>query len=477
MTTENTAKAMAIFGSQALGLGMRFLSNVLLARVLMPDDFGIATVVLTTLNGVFLFTDVGIQDSIVRHENGATKDFVETAQTLLLLRAILVYAVIFFLAPFFEGFYDIDGLALYLRIAGLHLVVGGFSSLRMIVQRRRMNVLPTIYIELISQIVSIVFMVTLAYIYQNVWPLILSALVMTIVAVCIEQVYRPNPIRFSGLHKKYAKDILTFGIWILFSTLFNYLIINSDRLILAKISDVTFTGLFNLGSMLASIVFMVGSALFIRLVYPLAADHFRANLAGSDIDSSLEKTLRGFFPLALSSSLLLFVLSPLFFRLLYPDVYHVSGSYSQVMVLVYWVMMMYLMLNMIITAFRRPGLASVFAALTATLRIGLCIGGYHLYGIYGFMAGLGLGSIIGTIVLYTWLRVNAALKLRYCLEVTIVFFIFVIIYYVFAEVFKEDRNLYEWVSAGVVCVGAAAYLCKIYGEQALTFIRARQENS
>ena len=167
MTTENTAKAMAIFGSQALGLGMRFLSNVLLARVLMPDDFGIATVVLTTINGVFLFTDVGIQDSIVRHENGATKDFVETAQTLLLLRAILVYAVIFFLAPFFEGFYDIDGLALYLRIAGLHLVVGGFSSLRMIVQRRRMNVLPTIYIELISQIVSIVFMVTLAYIYQN----------------------------------------------------------------------------------------------------------------------------------------------------------------------------------------------------------------------------------------------------------------------------------------------------------------------
>jgi len=473
MTSENTAKSFAIFGSQAISLGIRFLSNVILAWMLLPADFGVAAVVLTTIVGVALFSDVGIQDAIVRHEKGETEEFVSTAQTLSFLRGLIVYAVIFMLAPFFESYFSIDGLALYMRFAALHLVIGGLFSLRLIVQQRRLRVTPGIIIELVSQIGSTVIMVLLAYIYRNVWPLILSAVMAAVIRLVIGQIYRPSPLAIRSLNTGYVKEILTFGMWILFSTFFNYLIFSADRLILARISDVTLTGLYNLGIMLASIVYGIGIVLIGKLIYPLAAELSRASKSAGEIDDSIEKTLRGFMPIAAAGSMLLFVFSPLFFNVLYSDVYHISGMYSQFMVIVFWIMMLYWMLNMILTGFKRPGLAAGFAGVTAALRMVFCIWGYNNYGMQGFMAGLGLGSVLGISAIYCWIRFKAGLKMRYCFEVSAVLIGLVVIYYVLARTFADDLAMFQWVAAGVTTVGASLYLYRIYAQRGLAFIKTR----
>ncbi len=477
MSSENTAKSFVIFGSQALSLGMRFLSNVILAWMLLPADFGVAAVVITTITGVSLFADVGIQDAVIRHEKGETKEFLETAQTLSFLRGLLVYGVVFLLAPVFESYFSIEGLSLYLRCAALHLVIYGFASLRMVVQQRRLKVVPGVVIDLISQFVSIVVMVVLAYIYRNVWPLILSALVAAVVRVVIDQIYRPSGLAIRTVNMTYVKEILTFGLWILFSTFFNYLIFSADRLILARISDVSLTGLYNLGIMLASIAYGIGIVLIGKLVYPLAAELSRSSVSSGEVDASIEKTLRGFMPVVLAGSLLLFVFSPLFFKVLYSDVYHVSGEYSQFMVVVFWVMMLYWMLNMILTGFKRPGLAAAFAGVTAALRTVFCIWGYHAYGMTGFMAGLGLGSIIGISALYVWIRFYAGLKMHYCFRASALLFVPVVLYSILVPVFSDHLALYQWIAAIITSAGVACFLYRIYAAQAFAFIRKRRETS
>ena len=72
---------------------IRLLSNVILARLLAPPLFGLMLIVNTIRTGVELLSDVGINQNIVSHKEGASPDFVDTAWTLQMLRGLFLGAV------------------------------------------------------------------------------------------------------------------------------------------------------------------------------------------------------------------------------------------------------------------------------------------------------------------------------------------------------------------------------------------------
>ena len=345
MSSQHTAKSFLIYGSQILSLGMRFLSNIILAWLLVPADFGTAAVVFTIITGVALFADVGIADSLIRHEDGEKGDFIQTAQALMLIRGIVIYGVVFLIAPLTEDYFSIPGLTTYLRIAAISLIFLGCCSVRIIILERNMQVIPGVVIQFISQLITVVVVIVLAIVYRNVWPLVLSSLISSIVVMILGQSYKPSFINIKKINTDYVSDIFSFRKWILLSTLFTFLIINSDRLVLAKMSDTTITGIYNLGLMLGSIIFGVVIVLVQKLLYPVVSDLSRSDMVGQKLDQEIDKTLRGFMPIALSGTLIIFVIAPLFFNSLYSEAYFDAGFVAQVMSIVCWFMLLYTILN------------------------------------------------------------------------------------------------------------------------------------
>src|ERR1700733_3514070 len=109
----------AFAGSQFL----RFASNIVLARLLSPELFGIMAIVNSVRTGVEMFTDVGTSQNIVFNHNAEDPDFYNTAWTINLIRGLLLSFVCLAIASPLARFYRIQELAVVFPFVGLSFVL------------------------------------------------------------------------------------------------------------------------------------------------------------------------------------------------------------------------------------------------------------------------------------------------------------------------------------------------------------------
>ena len=80
-------------GSYAVAQAFRLVNNVVLARLLAPELFGIMLIVNTLRTGVELLSDIGIGQNIISNKNGEDPDFYNTAWILQIARGVLLAVV------------------------------------------------------------------------------------------------------------------------------------------------------------------------------------------------------------------------------------------------------------------------------------------------------------------------------------------------------------------------------------------------
>ena len=79
------------------GQALRFLNNIILARLLAPESFGLMVLINSFLMGVQLFSDIGIGQSLVQNARGEEPDFYNTAWTIQVIRGgrVICYLLTF----------------------------------------------------------------------------------------------------------------------------------------------------------------------------------------------------------------------------------------------------------------------------------------------------------------------------------------------------------------------------------------------
>ncbi len=466
---KHTKKSVVIFAGQGLSQIIRFASNLLLAWFLLPDDFGVAAIVVTIVVGLSLLSDVGIVDCVVRHEKGDQPKFYKTAQWIMLLRGFVLYFILLLLAPLLESFYEKDNLALYLSWGGLCLALDGFFSARCFVLRREMKVVKVTLLELVPQLLTAIILVVVVLFYPSVWVLISAMNIAMLIKIVMSQIMLPNMVKLSDFDKATARTIISFGKWLLLSTLFTYVILQSDRLILAKLTTFSDVGIYHIALAISGIFFTVGIQLIDSIVYPAVCAIIRKENAPK-VKEELDQVLNGFLPLIYGMVLITFMASPLFFHYLYKPEYHLAGYVAQASVFVFLLMFMYSIYSKLIIALNRPDAAAKISASVAVLRVSFPIIGWHLGGLYGFIAGLGAGSVIGIAIAYFWIKLKKGITYKKIIKSSTVIGLIMLTYYI-GKTLVTDTIMYEWVLMVLTLLAVGYYLYSIYGEQAIMFLK------
>jgi len=153
--------------------GSRLVSNVILAWLLFPEDFGVMVPVGVFMTGLLLFSDVGIGPTIVRSKRGDDPLFLRTVWTVQVMRGILLYAVCIAVAgPYSrligevvtaDGMREQEVIKQLLFIVGLSPFVMGFRSPAWFTLDRQIAQGRKTLITVISQVVSLITTITWAY--------------------------------------------------------------------------------------------------------------------------------------------------------------------------------------------------------------------------------------------------------------------------------------------------------------------------
>jgi O-antigen/teichoic acid export membrane protein len=257
---------MAGYGaSQAV----RLLSNLILSRLLFPEAFGLVALVTIFNQGLQMLSDVGLNPAVIQDSRGDDPAFLNTAWTIQVFRGIALYAIALLLAWPLATFYRQPLLFWLMCVGSLSVTITGLNSTSLITLRRHLAAGKLAAIELGSQVVSVLVMVTWAYFQRTPWALVggllSSATFKMIASHRIDVGYRNR----LAMEPEARRAILHFGKWIFASSAIFFVTRQGDRLLLGRFLGVTELGVYSIAVYIAEAVSAVITRLTHGVLYPV----------------------------------------------------------------------------------------------------------------------------------------------------------------------------------------------------------------
>lgn len=216
---KKTASGFAYKFAERVGAkGISFVVSILLARILMPEDYGIIALVTVFITLLDVFVTYGFGNSLIVDKNSDQIDF-STCFYFGLLLSIIIYIAVFSLSPSIATWlsvdsssgnykYDVDQLVLVLRIMSLRLPIAAMNSVQHAYVAKNMMFKKFFYATLIGTLISGVVAVIMAYQGFGVWALVeqyLGNVIIDTICLAIIVGWRPTlQFSFKRLKKIYA---------------------------------------------------------------------------------------------------------------------------------------------------------------------------------------------------------------------------------------------------------------------------------
>lgn len=251
--------------SQLLRLG----SNLILWRLLTPDVFGLMAIVSAVMQGLAMFSDVGIGPSIIQNERGDQPRYLNTAWTIQVVRGALLFLLAMAAAVPIAHFYSTPRLHALIVVVSLGLLVSGFNSTKLFTATRQIAIGRLTLIDLASQLLGLLVTVLVAYVRHDIWAIVWGGLAANLLKLVASHRALPGIRNRITWDRESAAVMMRFGRWVFFSTLLTFFAMQSDRLIFGKLISIDKLGVYNIANVWASIPLAVIGRVFEVALFPV----------------------------------------------------------------------------------------------------------------------------------------------------------------------------------------------------------------
>ncbi|MBL1264994.1 lipopolysaccharide biosynthesis protein [Candidatus Methylomicrobium oryzae] len=224
---------------------LELLFSILLARLLLPSDFGllITTQVFTGVAG--FIAGGGMGQALIQAKKITQKHF-HVVFTIQLGICVSIYAAFFLAAPWIAVWFDKPIYSDLLRVSALNFLIRPFLNISSSKLKREMRFKSISVLSLVSLIVSSTCSVLLAFYDYGVWSLIFGGLIgslfMSISLIILSQCYPAF-----AFDSEIAKSLGTYGFKFSINDIVEYLRLQIPNFLLGKFMGSQTVGLFNKG--------------------------------------------------------------------------------------------------------------------------------------------------------------------------------------------------------------------------------------
>lgn len=307
-------------------MGISFVSNIVLARLLTPDDYGCIGMLAIFITVSNTFVDGGFGSALIQKKEPTQKDY-STIFWLNLFMSVVIYGILYISAPAVSRFYDIPLLSSVLRVQGIVLIINALNIVQTNQLRKSINFKRLAVIYIASQIVGAVCAIVLAYMGWGVWALVAQQIIASsITSVILWVMNRWLPQLCFSFDS--FKQLFTFGGFILASNLINTFCNNVQGLLIGKFFNPAILGYYTQARKLEEIASQSFSSVVDQVSYPVLSKLQSDNVLMRNVLQKLTSSLAYItFPLML---ILILITEPLI-MLLYGEKWLPCVPYFQIL--------------------------------------------------------------------------------------------------------------------------------------------------
>jgi O-antigen/teichoic acid export membrane protein len=226
----------ALVTSQAFRLG----GNLIMARLLMPEMFGIMMIAITVSLVLHMLSDVGLRQNIIQSPRGDDPVFLNTIWTVQIVRGFILFASTLLLAALAwfaqtlnlwspNSTYAAPELPLVLAVTGFSAIIVGFQSTKVDLAVRAFQQKKVVLTDFASQIVGLLVMLAIGYFTRSIWSLVIAGLVQSMVNTLLGHFWFEGPSNRLQWERSALDELVGFGRWILLSSAVGVLAMYGDR--------------------------------------------------------------------------------------------------------------------------------------------------------------------------------------------------------------------------------------------------------
>lgn len=243
-----------------------FVISVVLARLIMPDQFGLVAMltVFTAIANVFI--DSGFSTALIRKTDRTQADC-STVYWFNVIISAACYIILFFGAPLVAKFYDMPQLCAILRVTSLNLIIGSLAGVHRTLLQAEMDFKALTKFNLLGVVLSGITGVILAYLGFEVWALVAQGLMMT--AVTTVSVWYKVPWRPSMIFSRQSfQEFFGFGSKLLASSVLDTVYSNIYSVVIGKVDKASDLAFYNRASSLTSMTSSLPTSILQSVTYP-----------------------------------------------------------------------------------------------------------------------------------------------------------------------------------------------------------------
>lgn len=248
-----------------------FVANIVLARLLTPDDFGTVGMLLFFLSIANVFVDSGFGSALIQKKDATDNDCSTVFVINIVLSAVL-YVILFVCAPFIARFYKVPLLKPILRVQGLVVFFNAFSIVQSTLLRKKLDFKKLSVVNIVGSFVGTVVAITLAACGCGVWSLVVRVLLVSLIVSIL--LWKCGDWKFSFFFDKQSfKGLFNFGGFILLSSVITTISGNIQTLIIGRLFAPSTLGNYTQARNLRNICTDSVSLVIGQVLYPSFSSH------------------------------------------------------------------------------------------------------------------------------------------------------------------------------------------------------------
>ncbi len=214
------------FATQFFG----FVKSIIIFNFLFKANLELVIIANLLMALLITSTESGFHAALIQKKENI-EDYLDTAWVIGILRGILLFALIYFLAPLFASFkVDPENVPLaisVIRAMGVCFLIQAFQNIGVVFFQKELQFHKTFWLTMAGTLTDIVLSIILVLILKSVWGYVIARLVTAAVNLAMTYLlcsYRP---RFHFVPQK-ARELWKFGKWLFAGNIMGYLLNEGD---------------------------------------------------------------------------------------------------------------------------------------------------------------------------------------------------------------------------------------------------------
>lgn len=259
------------FAERILAQIVSLFVSIVLARLLLPSEYGIVALVMIFITIANVFVSYGLGDALIQKKDADARDF-STIFYCNITISILIYVLIVLAAPYVADFYHEPLIVPVFRVLGIKIPIAAINSIQHAYVSKHMQFRKFFFSTLGGTLSSGVVGIWMAYSGYGVWALVTQYLMNT----CIDTIvlfltvkWHPT-FQYSG---KTAKELLSFGWKSTSSALLNSVYTSLRSLIIGRVYSSADLAFYNKGNAYPSLIITNVNTSISRVTYPVLSNN------------------------------------------------------------------------------------------------------------------------------------------------------------------------------------------------------------